>query len=118
MGLSIRGEQQTEQPTEQQIDEAIRSLDGQGDSFVILSSDAEEGGFVQAAGGPDQFVVEYCEGSDGRHWQSAGEQPADVVIRLFLAFKRCDNSYKTAIPWRDFREVVDQLAWEDPMPGH
>ncbi len=80
-----------ENPGDAEIREAIRSLPGGHDSFVILSRDEQH--YIQAAGGgAEGFILEYREGGWDRHFRCRDTRlPVEVVTEAFLAYARGDG---------------------------
>lgn len=77
-----------ENPGEAEIREAIRSLSGGHDSFVILSRDDQH--YIQAAGGGSEgFILEYREGAWDRHFRCQDTAlPGEAVTEAFISYAR------------------------------
>lgn len=111
MQLIVGSKTPVQDPSAEIVASSIRELAGTEDSFVILDSGTEDAGFIQTAGGPDLFHVEYRADAKGPQWGSVSDMPADEVIPLFLAFMRGDDSYRAAIRWEELGPPV----WHDPL---
>ncbi len=82
MRLEIDGSHVIEDPSADDIADALRSLSGH-DSFAILSS--SEQFFVQCSGSHDRgFDLEYRMGNDRRHCRAESDPlPLSTVTRAF-----------------------------------
>lgn len=87
------------EPTSEQIVNAIRSLPGGDDSFVVLAR--SDHFFVQAAGSREEgYHLEYKELDDSRHFEATGKSPSEEeLVQLFLAYARGDDSWKQQHQW-------------------
>lgn len=100
MNLSTATGPDLSEPTSDQIVNAIRSLPGGDDSFVVLSR--SDHFFLQAAGSRKEgYHLEYKELDDSRHFEATGESlTEEELIQLFLAYARGDDSWKQQHQWK------------------
>jgi hypothetical protein len=89
-----------EQPSAEQLEEALRSLPGGPDSFAILTR--SEGSYIQVLGGGESgYVLEYQEGSLDRHYFCPDpDLGIDAVVAAFQSYARDDDDWRTALSWR------------------
>ena len=82
------------------IDESIRSLTGEGDSFAILSKADQI--YMQTSGGPEYgFVLEYRNGSAEEHYSCSNfELTADEVIWAFQSYLANDGKWQSQLEWQ------------------
>ena len=85
-------------PASDQIVEAIRSLPGGMDSFVILTR--SENQFLQTLGSREEgFHLEYKE-SETRHFVATDAEISETqLIQTFLAYLDGDDSWKRRHQW-------------------
>ena len=98
-----------EDPSEAQIEAALRALPGGLDSFAILARNDQH--YIQAAGGPaDGFVLEYRDGKEAEHYRSSrtGLSP-DEAVAAFLSYRRGDDAYRHSLGWE--RDEPTASAW-------
>lgn len=100
MKLSTGTGPDVSEPTSDQIVNAIRSLPGGVDSFVVLAR--ADHFFLQAAGSREEgYHLEYKELDDSRHFEATGESLSEEeLIQLFLAYAREDDSWKQQHQWQ------------------
>ena len=100
MELVLNGETLSGTVTDRLIDESIRSLTGEGDSFAILSRASEI--YMQTSGGPSYgFVLEYRNGSADEHYSCSNfKLTADEVIWAFQSYLADDGQWKTELEWQ------------------
>jgi len=86
-------------PTEEQVEAALRQLPGGPDSFAILGSDEQT--YMQTSGGAEEgFVLEYREGSPASHSRCTNHQlSADAVVAAFRAYLGGRADYKADLAW-------------------
>ncbi|MBA7714369.1 hypothetical protein ES703_123391 [subsurface metagenome] len=108
MRLLMGNGQVIREPDDKTIKDAIHSLRGnygEEPGFAILDLERTEGDgnfFMQTAGGPDTFIVEYRDGIKKRQYYSKNEKLEQrTVILLFQAYGRGDESWKCKVSWRD-----------------
>jgi hypothetical protein len=95
-----------EQPSAEQIEEALRSLPGGPDSFAILTR--SEGSYIQVLGGGESgYILEYQDGSLDRHYVCPdADLGIDAVISAFRSYARDDDDWRTALSWQ--RQELDK----------
>ena len=100
--LTICDNEPIEDPTPEQIENAIKNLPGGNHSFVILEARGHGTRFVQAAGSVDEgYLLEYQEGVFDNHFRCTLDPTnADTVTRTFLEYYREDPDWKSKVPWR------------------
>lgn len=102
MRLTIGGGTAIENPSEAQIEAALRALPGGTDSFAILATARQH--YIQTLGGANEgFVLEYREGSDDTHFQhfTCSQAPCSLeqVLAAFLSYCRGDGAFKRTLEW-------------------
>lgn len=87
-------------PSAEQIAEALASVDGERNSYAILSH--TEMTYIQTSGAGDTgYVLEYQDESLRKHYRSQDEAVSlERVIRAFQQYAKGDDTWK-----RDFRWV-------------
>ncbi|HXE74794.1 MAG TPA: hypothetical protein VNN18_04025 [Candidatus Xenobia bacterium] len=85
-------------PDSRALETALRSLDGESNSFAVLDSGSDPGTYLQAIGGPDLFTVEYREA--GQHFRR-DEVRLEMVIALFQSYRRGTDWWRSALAWKD-----------------
>ena len=88
MVLDICGERRIENPSDEEIWDALVGLNPtENDAFAILGADGMT--YVQTSGGATSgFVLEYQEGAIKEHYQSADKKlPLEVVAGCFMQFR-------------------------------
>jgi hypothetical protein len=105
MRLELSDGSGLDDPTPEQIAEALAALPADAGSFAILSR--EELTYLQTSGSAKEgFVLEYQEGGLDQHYQSVAKQlPLDLVTRAFQCYAAADES------WREL------TAFEHEAPG-
>ena len=100
MELIVNGKTVAGEVTDSRIEESIRSLTGEGDSFAILARESEV--YIQTAGGPaNGFVLEYRNGSADQHYSCTNaELAADQVIEAFRSYRANDDKWKSTFKWQ------------------
>lgn len=86
-------------PSASQIAEELAALPGGTDSFAILSRNPLT--YIQTAGSPSEgFVLEYQEGSVGRHYPSVdGNLPLSSVTKAFQLYAAEDAGWRSVVQW-------------------
>ncbi|MGI9323854.1 MAG: hypothetical protein ACR2PZ_01450 [Pseudomonadales bacterium] len=100
MYLDVNGVRTADRPGNDHLREAVESLDGKGDSFVILSQD--EMSYIQAAGDPTSgYVIEYQDGSLDEHYccNTASVGTEDLVL-TFQSYLAQDDRWKSVLSWK------------------
>lgn len=85
-------------PTEERIDYIIKSLDDAKQDFAILERGDNNEKYIQTAGGPKKFVVEYRDGSADRHYQCEGDLA--FALKAFHAYKRSPEEIGKLCKWK------------------
>lgn len=100
MELTLENGKTYENPDPGIIERALRTLDGESNSYAILSVKYEI--YMQACGGPaDGFVLEYREGSEERHYQTTRDDvPLDEIIKAFSLYARGDDGWRSQFDWK------------------
>jgi hypothetical protein len=106
--LDLRGRKQITDPEEKLIAACVRNLDGVDDSFIAMSKQPS-GWFLQAGGGPDMFVVEYCE-EEGKVFH-CDDVPQETVIRMFRAYSCGDDAWRSEVRWEELSETQGKIEW-------
>jgi hypothetical protein len=98
MTLTIGAERTIANPSEAQIESALRSLTDGGDAFAILASG--EGSYIQAAGSAaETFRLEYRDGSESEHYHCPADLHLQQVLDAFVSYRRGDSAFKHRIAW-------------------
>ncbi len=107
MRLKFPHAEAVEEPTPEQVVEAVRRLDRKAeDPFFILEDESEPHAFMQTEKTSARlFAVEYSEGEPQCQYR-AEKVTARIVVELFTAYLRRDATFKTAVPWADITEKV------------
>lgn len=87
-------------PTDEEIEMALKELVKSGGGFAILSQSEQV--FIQTAeNGMDECTLEYREGSEDRHFCCKNEElEIRDVIRAFQDYANENSSWKTRFEWR------------------
>jgi hypothetical protein len=85
MRLELENGEILSEPSPEALEAALRRLDGEENTFAILDSERGDNNYLQAAGGPERFVVEYRE--TGRHF-SCEDVLFETVAALFESYRR------------------------------
>ncbi len=97
--LTLGGGGSVQNPELAQIIKAISTLQGQLDSFLIFEK--QEQHYMQTIGGPDNFTLEYRDGSKDRHYQCKASR--NMVIQAFQAYAQDDDSWRKICDWEKLR---------------
>lgn len=99
-----------DEPTDEQLREALSGLGGPAGSFAVLTRADRPPEYVQTAGEADQFLVEYREGK--KHHRAEGETlPLEKVVALFQAYNRGDEAWREMVPWQDVTKEISGSRW-------
>lgn len=100
MELIVNGDKVEGFVSEQKIEESIRSLTGEDDSFAILARDDQT--YIQTSGDPNHgFVLEYRDGSEEEHYSCSNfELSAEQVIRAFQSYLAANDKWKSELEWQ------------------
>ncbi len=86
-------------PSADVIAQGLRDLDGNVNSFAVLSS--SDTVFVQVAGSiGDGFVLEYKDGVG--HYQASSRAPLEVVARVFQQYASGQPGWRDQVEWHPF----------------
>ena len=115
MELVVNGETVAGTVTNRLIDESIRSLTGEGDSFAILARADQM--YMQTSGGPEYgFVLEYRNGSAVEHYSCSDfELTTDEVIWAFQNYLADDGQWQSQLDWQP--QVFDYTS-DSTSDGH
>lgn len=115
MRLELKNGKAIENPTVEQLVEAVQHLGG---AVVTLVASDEPRSFMRASGGPDVFSLEYRDGLTQRLYQSIGGQIEDNTLITMKAYLQGRATYKTSIAWQELTKEPGKVdKWSDPMPG-
>lgn len=79
----------------------IPALAGREDPFAILSRGAEDMTYMQTLCTPDGYLVEYQEGSLGRHFRTVRQDlSAEDVIAAFQSYAAGEKGWRTLFEYR------------------
>lgn len=113
MLLELENGESYKEPDSTTIESALRTLDGEGNDYAILSQADEV--YVQAAGSPETgFILEYRAGSADAHFQSLRDDLAlEKVVRTFVQYAAGDPSWKAAFEWKPLAagELSGRRGW-------
>lgn len=100
MELIVNGESLAGLVSDRQVEESIRSLTGDGDSFVILAR--ADHVYIQTSGDPKNgFVLEYRDGSEEEHYScSTFNLTAEQIIRAFQSYLADDDKWRSELEWQ------------------
>lgn len=91
-------------PSAEDVERGVRALQGTDSALVLERGD---GHFMQVASAIDRYgrdegflVLEYSEGTPGRHFQCHEGLEPNRIVRAFLSFHVGGNEYKDAFPWK------------------
>jgi hypothetical protein len=109
MHLKLGAGSELENPSDAQIESALRALPGGVDSFAILAADGQH--YLQTRGGPaDGFALEYRDGSEDEHYRcSRAGLSLDEVLAAFTSYRRGDGAYRQALPWQ--KDTESDIPW-------
>ena len=87
----------TDNPSEEEIVEAIAKVYTENIDAVILISDVENNRFMQLPCGG--VHIEYCVSPEGPIY-SHEDTSRKLAIELFLSYARGDERWRTAVEWK------------------
>ena len=108
-------------PTHEGIEEALRNLEGGSGSFALLEDESEEAVdlFLQGAGGPEGFIIEYSEvvaqhedEIEARHFRARQEVTHETLVVMFQSYALRDGTWKGMVAWEDTSADSEYLAEE------
>ena len=88
-----------EEPSEDQIKDALEQVYAEKLTAVILISDQAGNQFMQVPMGGGH--IEYTPGKDDPIY-AAMDVPLDQAVRLFLSYARGDGEWEQAVDWKVF----------------
>ncbi|KPJ74829.1 MAG: hypothetical protein AMS14_04750 [Planctomycetes bacterium DG_20] len=99
-----------DEPTGDQVREAVGGLGGRSGSFAILTRSDRPPAYLQTAGEADQFIIEYHEGR--KHYRAEADVlPLEKVAALFEAYGRGDEAWREMVAWQDVTKEISGSAW-------
>lgn len=100
MELNVNGDGVDGLISNRQIEQSIRSLTGDGDSFAILARSEQV--YIQTSGDPKNgFVLEYRNGSEEEHYSCSNvDLNAEQIIRAFQSYSAGDDRWKAEFEWK------------------
>ncbi len=98
MKLEIEGERVRRNPSLDEIEKALASLNGRNSSFAILERDKLM--YIQASGPTaNGFSLEYQDGSLKEHFECPVDLPLEEVIKVFQAYALGGDQWRTSCNW-------------------
>lgn len=99
-----------EDPTEDQIRQALQGLGRESGTFALLARREEPHEYMQTTGEGNAFIVEFHEG--GRHFRATNEEMAfDATLALLASYRRGDDGWRTTTLWKDVTKEVAGARW-------
>ena len=99
-----------EEPTDEQIREALAGLGGESGTFAILTRQDAPCEYVQTGGEENAFVVEYHE-NDRQYRATDDALPLDKTAALFQAYNRGDERWREMVRWEDVTHEIKGRPW-------
>lgn len=97
--LSLENWTLIDNPTPDEIAEALSSLKPDGNSFAIL--ERTYGTYLQTLIEPTgEYVIEHQEGSLDKHYQSSTVLPLDRITKMFQAYAAGQDAWKREAAWQ------------------
>ncbi len=99
--LDLNGDLQFEDPTAEQIRQAVVDLQqGASDGFLILSDTADDASYLQVAGNnTDGFALEYQQHDLSNHYYSLDEVTADQICAALIDYRSGGSQWLTSFRW-------------------
>jgi hypothetical protein len=99
--LEVAGERRIPGPTNDQIREAVLSLDATTTyAFLIFDRDARHS--LEVSGDAREgFDIEHYEGGKGRRFRAIGDFTADQVVSLMVAYRDAVAGWQEAMTWEE-----------------
>ncbi len=99
--LEVAGERRIPGPTNDQIREAVLSLDATTTyAFLILDRDARHS--LEVSGDAREgFDIEHYEGGKGRRFRAIGDFTADQVVSLMVAYRDAAPAWQELMTWEE-----------------
>lgn len=86
-----------EEPTAEQVDAGLRTLQVPERTFAILG---EDWSYIQTAfDGDESFVLEYQDGSLEKHYKADRPVALEEVIGAFESYLRRDGAWQSRFRW-------------------
>lgn len=99
MTLESDTDLKVENPSADQIRDAVAELPNREGSFVILSSSSRD--YIQAAADRKaRFTLEYQEGDNTRHFRAKEKLPQASVADVLVGYCRGDSKWKATVTWQ------------------
>jgi hypothetical protein len=100
MTLDICGDKTIQNPTEDEIRQAVSTLDNKNnDAFLVL--EINDMTYMQTSGDPkDGFILEYQENDVKHHYQSKRELAADEVVKALVLYSVGSDDWKQMAEWQ------------------
>lgn len=101
MRLELENGRTIQDPNTLEIEDHLRTLDGESNGFAILSQ--SDLSYIQVAGGCETGLsIEYQDGSTDQHYAStAGDASFHDVVEAFRAYAGGDDRWKTMFEWEE-----------------
>jgi hypothetical protein len=101
-----------ENPTDEQIRDALAGLNGQEygrNTFATLTRGDNPLAYMQTAGGPKEFTIEYREGE--KQYGTPDDVAYENAVRLFESYNRNDEAWRTMVEWPELIEQTREPIW-------
>jgi hypothetical protein len=96
--FALEGAAPIDNPTRQEVEHGLRTLESAERDYAILERQAET--YLQTApNGDGAFLLEFRDGSDDRHFQARRPLPIDDVITAFGAYLDRDAGWRSRYEW-------------------
>ncbi len=111
MELNVNEEYLEVAITEDLIEEKLRSLPGENDSFLILSK--SDMVYMQTAGNFNEgFILEYQEGSVDEHYSCINDPLTnDQVVKAFKDYLNGNLNWKKDLIWEKEDLNISNSSW-------
>jgi hypothetical protein len=111
MRLETQEGRAAEDPSEDQIRQAIEGIGRESGGFVILTGRETPLEYVQTSGDEKGFVVEWHQGD--RHLRATDEtMTLDAAVALFQAYGRGDEAWSGMARWEDVTSEARGPRWQ------
>ena len=85
---------------ERDVARAVSSLTASGAAYVVLSDDADQETYLQAAGTVQEgFIVERRDGCAGEHYRGDRRISAAELTTMLVGYLRGDASWSLVLSW-------------------
>jgi len=111
MQLNINGDDLDVVVTEELLEEKLRSLPGEGDSFLILSKN--EMTYMQTSGSIQEgFILEYQEGSVDEHYACTNSPlTQDLLVQAFKDYLNGKPDWINDLTWEKEDIQTASFSW-------